>query len=340
VADQIPPGRPIIGNSLSEDTAICKYIDTFLQPIVARQPYILSNTDHLLSELDEAVISQNSYLFTLDVSSLYTNIPIVKGIEAVKYYFDKFPDPTRPSGSILKLLTISLFKNDFLFDKKYFRQIKGVAMGKQYAPNFANLYMCRWEEHVLHHLSEIKPTIWLRYIDDIFGIWDGSLTGLHEFIKTANAFDANIQLTCNVSLTDIQFLDVVIFKTKELKLFTMVYLKPTSSLKLIHPRSLHPKHTKTGAIFSQILRFYKNCSLLDDFNCYWKCLFVALLDQGYSRSQLRTVKQNALSYLNSQVDDNGKLLKGFFPCESSCKLCVEYGLKQSKIIYPGGCEND
>ena len=334
--NKIPAGRPIIGNSYSEDTEICRFIDSFLKPIVEQQPYILSNSDHLLQTIANLEISSSAILFTLDVASLYTNIPIVEGIKTVKYFFDKFPNPTRSDQSIISLLSMSLFKNDFVFNRKYYRQIKGVAMGKQYAPNFANLYMSRWEEKVLKVLPGPKPKIWLRYIDDIFGIWEGSIKELDIFIESVNKIDKNIQVSGNTSLLDVQFLDLVIFKTKDSKLASMVYLKPTSSLKLIHPKSLHPHHTKHGIIVSQITRYIKNCTFQVDFLYQLQFLFSALREQGYSRTALRLAKQKALTYSNYKVDNNGVILKGFFPCKINCSVCMKYGQVRTFLEFPGG----
>ena len=210
--ERIPPGRPIVGNCNSEDTQICKFIDSFLRPIVAQQPHILSNTDQLLTAIEDIKIEDNSILFSLDVNSLYTNIPIIRGIEIVKEYFEKYPQQKRPDQHILELLKIALLKNDFYFNGQHFRQIKGVSMGKQFGPNFANLYMCKWENHVLNNLAGKKPSLWLRYIDDIFGVWNGPLEELQQFIYQANDFDPNIQLTCNSSLSDIQFLASLFLK--------------------------------------------------------------------------------------------------------------------------------
>lgn len=333
---KIPPGRPIVGNSFSEDTKICIYIDSFLKPIVNKQPYILSNTDHLLTELEKIDINQNSILFSMDVSSLYTNIPIIKGIETVKSFLDKFKDDSRPDKYILELLKLSLLKNDFLFMGKYYRQIKGVAMGKQYAPNFANLYMSMWEDSILNKYQGPKPKLWLRYIDDIFGVWEGSLQELINFVNYINNFDSNIQVCCNSSFSEIQFLDLIIYKTNCTQLSTIVYLKPTSSLRLIHPLSLHPSHTKGGTIFSQILRFAKNCTFDVDFKFQLKSLFIALSNQGYSRTFLRNIKRKALASVNYQIMDDGRILKGFFPCTDNCKICKNHGAEKTSISFLGG----
>jgi hypothetical protein len=336
LSGNVPPGRPIVGNCNSEDTEICKYIDSFLKPIVAKQPFILSNTEHLIKILQETTLSKNSILFSMDVNSLYTNIPIGKGIEIVKKYFDKYPAPRRPDSHILNLLSISLYKNDFLFYGQWYRQTKGVAMGKQYAPSFANLYMCDWESYIMTNLAQNRLSMWVRYLDDIFGIWEGTVRELINFTTSVNEVDENIQVTVNTSATDIQFLDLIIFKNSSSTLSTIVYLKPTSSLKLIHPRSLHPKHVKHGVIHSQILRYHRNTTFHIDFQQQWHSLSQALIQQGYTRSTLRDIKQKAFQHLNHTVNENGQLVKGFTPCQEKCSLCPKYGKSMKNISFEGG----
>ena len=44
-------------------------------------------------------------------------------------------------------------------------------MGTALAPNYVNLFMDRFETNALKNL-DIKPLLWLRFIDDIFMIWN------------------------------------------------------------------------------------------------------------------------------------------------------------------------
>ena len=57
-----------------------------------------------------------------------------------------------------------------------------MAMGRPMASQVANLYMQDFEEsHIFNnHIYDSQLTTWLRYIDDIFLIWCGSLEGLKE----------------------------------------------------------------------------------------------------------------------------------------------------------------
>lgn len=85
----------------------------------------------------------------MDTDSLYTNIAISEGIQAVKNIFVKYPDSKRPEKELLQLLHINLTRNDFEFENKFFLQIKGTAMGKKFAPAYANIFMAQWEELAL-----------------------------------------------------------------------------------------------------------------------------------------------------------------------------------------------
>ena len=45
------------------------------------------------------------------------------------------------SGYITELLELSLKNNDFLFNNEWFLQISGTAMGVDYAPHYADIYV-------------------------------------------------------------------------------------------------------------------------------------------------------------------------------------------------------
>lgn len=108
-------------------------------------------------------------LFTMDVESLYTNIDIKEGLESIKTAFLKNPDPGRPDAAILRLLEINLTRNDFEFNGEYYLQIKGTAMGKRFAPAYANIFMAQWETEILGKCEKC-PSHYFRYLDDIWGV--------------------------------------------------------------------------------------------------------------------------------------------------------------------------
>ena len=68
---------------------------------------------------------------------------------------------------------------NFTFNDEHFIQIKGTAMGTRVAPNFANVYMGRFEENFVYKTEWSNYVIiWVRFIDDIFLIWKGDIDSL------------------------------------------------------------------------------------------------------------------------------------------------------------------
>lgn len=194
VPDVIPPGRPIVSGCNSESSAVEQFIDYHLQPIASSSPSFIRDTSHFKAIISNTNINDSDFFVTLDVESLYTSIPITDGVECIRQSLKNHPQPKRPDNYIIKLLEITLFRNDFQFFDKTFLQIKGTAMGKKYAPSFANIYMHFWELNALS-LSHLKPSLWKRYIDDIFCIWPYSLSELKSFIDHLNSTNPHIKIT-------------------------------------------------------------------------------------------------------------------------------------------------
>lgn len=139
VPGEIPPGRPIVSDCGSETYGTAEYIDHFLYPLSIKHPAYIKDTYHFIELVRNLLVPLDSLFFTIDVESLYTNINIPAGLAMVRGFFQKFPDTERPDEQILKLLEINLTRNDFEFNGKYYLQIKGTAMGKRFAPSYANV---------------------------------------------------------------------------------------------------------------------------------------------------------------------------------------------------------
>ena len=61
----------------------------------------------------------------------------------------------------------------------------GTAMGTPMAPNYANLFMAKFEEDMIttyYNSTGFKPLVWYRYIDDIFLIWTHGNDELEKFL--------------------------------------------------------------------------------------------------------------------------------------------------------------
>ncbi|XP_078795976.1 uncharacterized protein LOC144988835 [Oryzias latipes] len=297
---EVPPGRPIISDCNSATYHISQYIDHFLGPLSVQHPSYIKDTYHFLDILRPMVVPKSSFLFTIDVNSLYTNIDTHLGLRTVNNTFIKYPNPKRPDKELLQLIELCLNNNDFLFNNQYYLQITGTAMGQRFAPSYANLYMSRWEQEALTKCP-IKPTLYLRYLDDIFGIWSHSLTQFTEFFNILNNHHPSIKLKHTIDAHEINFLDTTVFfqvtNSTQYTLQTKVYFKHTDTHSLLHKTSYHPRHTFKGLIKSQIIRFHRICSNPLDFHSATTTLFKSLRTRGYSKRFLRSIKSSTLASL-------------------------------------------
>lgn len=290
IPNKIPQGRPIVSDCGSETYFTAEYIDYFLNPLSVIHPSYVKDTYHFIETVKSLKIPTNSFFFTADVESLYTNIDITAGIEAVKNIFRKHPNPKRPDKEILKLLEINLTRNDFIFNGEFYLQIKGTAMGKKFAPSYANIFMANWEEKVFDKCSK-KPLHYLRYLDDLWGIWCYSEKEFIEFMDTLNAYDPSIKLKHVINHQTIDFLDTTVYKGPAFhsngSLDIKVFFKQTDTHALLFKTSFHPTHTFRGLVKSQLLRFFRICTQKE---CFWesvRILFGALRKRGYTRSFLK-----------------------------------------------------
>jgi len=288
---QIPPGRPIVSDCSSETYRSAEFIDYYLNPLATKHQSYIKDTYDFIEKVKKLNIPTNAILFTIDVDSLYTNIDIQEGIQSIRNIFFKFHDKKRPDKEILQLLEINLTKNDFEFDGQYFLQIKGTAMGKKFAPAYADIFMAEWETAALEKCDK-KPLHYYRYLDDIWGIWTYSQDDFNTFLDILNNHNSSIKLKSTTDNNSIDFLDTTTFKgpnfTHNNQLDIKVYFKDTDTHALLFKTSFHPKHTFAGLIKSQLLRFHRICTQTEDFKHATKVLYLSLSTRGYSRTFLRS----------------------------------------------------
>lgn len=114
----------------------------------------------------------------MDVTSLNTNIPNHEGLMAVARVLTSQKSQYRLSNqSLCTLLKLVLHSNNFTFDDKHFLQIGGTAMGTKVAPSYANIFMGELKAKMLETVP-FQPFLYLRYIDDIFLSWTGTVSEL------------------------------------------------------------------------------------------------------------------------------------------------------------------
>ena len=68
-----------------------------------------------------------------------------------------------------------------------------MTMGSPLGPVLANIFMCHFEEKWVRN-NNARPSIWLRYVDDTFTLFDSKNTAT-QFLHYLNNCHANIKFT-------------------------------------------------------------------------------------------------------------------------------------------------
>ena len=273
------PGRPIVSATQGPTDYISAFIDFHIKPLVKSIPSYIRDTTDFLNKINSISIGLDDFLVTMDVSSLYTNIPHHDGIAAIREALNKRIDQTPHTWILLRLVHFVLNKNFFEFNGKFYLQKMGTAMGTKMAPNYANLFMQSIEEKLLNS-SHLKPKAWYRFIDDIWFVWPHSEADLLKFIGLANNLHPTIKFTYEYSLTEISFLDVLVKKTGN-GIVTTLYTKPTDAHLYLNYHSCHPVTQKKSIPYSQALRIRRICSNLQEYDIHSQRLIQYLAARGY-----------------------------------------------------------
>ena len=298
-----PPGWPIVSGPNGPTYGLNLLVDHFLTDLEDRIPYLLKDTTTFLNYIDtHPPIQEDTILVTMDVSSLYTNIPHQEGIDLVVQFYRKHQpsllntfqtltqNPKKPSvyppdcQLLEQMLSHILRYNTFEFNNEFYVQKQGTAMGAPFAVKFANIVM----DMLLRQIAPLytqKPTY--RLIDDLFFVWDGSQTDLDIYMEALNNYRPWLKFTAETSTEKVPFLDTVVYKHQH-KLHTTLHIKPTDRQQYLHANSCHPRHTKNSLPYSQALRYRRNISQNANLDTQVTNLTNAFVNRGYKKFAIQT----------------------------------------------------
>ena len=273
------PGRPIVSANDHPTERISEFVDLHLRPHVVQLPSYVQDTTDYLKKVETDDLPDNTILVSMDVTSLYTNIPHEDGIAACKEAWNKRSIQDPPTDTLVELLSLILKCNNFEFNNKHYLQIQGTAMGTRMAPSYANIFMGRLEEQLLMSVP-LKPYSWLRFIDDIDMQWCHGRQSLNDFLDLANNYHQSIKFTSEVSCENHVFLDTV-SRIEANSLVFDLYTKPTDKHQYLLPSSCHPKHCSRNIPYSLALRIRRICTQKCDFDIRTSELAQHLSSRGY-----------------------------------------------------------
>ena len=305
-------GRPICSYNgfIFEHTSI--WLHHKLYPILQSQKQHLRDSLSLIRDIETLQLPPDTWLFTFDVESLYPSIPTAEGLDALRNMIkDHFS-----SGEvhlIMNLAALTLQQHFLEFDGRFWQQIKGTAMGSNFAVVYACLFLC-----FLENMQETKQELqyFKRYIDDALGFWHGNRHDLTVFLDSyAQGLKEHIKITRCVSQTEVIFLDVHIFKDTDFqkthKLSTRCHQKELNRYQYLPYCSAHPKHQKEAFVTGELKRYVARESSIKSFKRIRLLFFQRLRARGYPTrflrfcfSKVKYSMRNTLLLQKTNADNN------------------------------------
>ena len=309
--------EPIVSSINSHTAKISHYVDIHLEPIVNGIKSHIKDTTDFINKIEQITnLPENAILVTMDVKSLFTNIPHSEGINAVARALEKLENSNVSNRVIIKLLSLTLYLNNFEFNGKQFLQKKGSSMGSKSSCRYADIFMDDFETKQIYPRTSNQSLAYFRFVDDIFMVWIGSEESLLVFFKEINTVHENIKFDCKYSYKSIDFLDATVFKNNQQSLSTKLFTKPTDRPGYIHNTSYHPKSQIKNIPYGQALRVKRICTEESDLQEALKHLKAGFQSRGYKGPQLdeqfgrinEIDRKQLLSYKEKEVNSNLKFI--------------------------------
>jgi hypothetical protein len=150
--------RPIVSSMHTPTTGIFKFLDKLLRPLFdhhVRSTTIIDGVDllrRLITYVENGSLKSTTQLCTFDITDLYTMLPQEQLLDVLTEFLIHFGYRTVKGVSIdaiRKLARIVLTENVFTYDKKFYRQVLGGAMGSAFTLTLANIFMWKWEKQLV-----------------------------------------------------------------------------------------------------------------------------------------------------------------------------------------------
>lgn len=270
--------RPIVNQRNTLFTGLYTTLSRFWTEKLHKDPesrkFVLTGTDdflHTLEEVNRMLHNNpqwdlnNMELLSLDVTNLYGNC----NLKDIMKVLTAQADASREEQMMLELTGNILFNNVIESNGSLYIQQDGLAMGINYAPALANMYLFYEYDLMFRgilYCASSNPhgplKCMKRYLDDVFALVDTKSWNITNWVhNTLNQKKRNIQFTIEhmSASRSINFLDLTVtLNVQKRRLEYENYTKPMKSNSMMHASSAFAH--KEGLVKSQFVRIMKNSS--------------------------------------------------------------------------------
>lgn len=272
------PFRVIVSSINTPLYQLAAFLHNIIYDAIPRAHSHVANSFELVKKLSGVQLNDHFKLLSLDVVSLFTNIPLDLALDGVLERWCLIKEKCSiPRDEFLTAVRFILNSTFFTFNGKIYQQTFGTPMGSPLSPLIADITLQDLENKAIGRVPFNLP-FYYRYVDDIALAAPSSM--FNEVLGIFNSFHPRLQFTLEEGVDNkLNFLDVTIIVNNNLIEFDW-YHKPTFSGRYLNYKSNHPLCHKRGTIVGLVDRAF----LLSHPRFHQKnfeLIVGVLLDNGY-----------------------------------------------------------
>jgi hypothetical protein len=281
------PLRPIVSGIKSPLAKLSSFLDKNIRPLFDKHtPYSLSNSLTFLKHLKEYKTTNETNIYTFDITDLYTMIPQKEAVLAVCEFLGRYGyrKVNGLSLNTIKALFLHILENSYFVlqlpgvEPKFYQQIRGGAMGSACTQVLADIYVWKWESHFVEQQHK-QGELYFRFRDDIFITTRLPSEKTQAILTELNTKDTNIKITWEGGKT-VDYLDVT--TTIEIPNFkTTVFRKLAAQPYVLPFHSSHPPHITRNIPYAATVRATRICSHSQDLRVELDKIRIMLLLNKY-----------------------------------------------------------
>ena len=246
--------RPIVSMPGTSYHKIGQWISKWLDKIP--ESHIQTSTEDVRNSIKDKILASDEVLISFDVTQLYTFVPVDESIEmAAKKLYETTDEVPVDISTFIELAKMACQNILIKTHDGYMRQIEGLAMGIQPAPQLANIWMSAFDKKIQNDSCFYK-----RYMDDILTVIKKS--EIEKTLERINSLHRNLSFTKEEEneMGEIPFLDLKIRHNKDGNIETEWYRKKTDTGLTINYHSMAPMKYKRSMAINLIHRIWNATS--------------------------------------------------------------------------------
>ena len=231
------PVHSIVSSCGAATYNTAKFITKILQNYCGKtSSFVKDSTDFIHKIKHLSINPEEESLVSFDVSALFISIPVPVAQQVINSRFLPAPISPMSAWSLQNIHQFTITNGIFCFNRKFYTQLQGAAMGSPVSPVIANIYMEYFESLAIPR----SPTLikwWFRYVDDVHSATRKDQ--VNKLQKHLNSIDPHIKFTIELPGTDgLPFLDTPTKPTPN-SIESTVYRKTTHTNRHLHYKSNH-----------------------------------------------------------------------------------------------------